>query len=50
MPAQTPLFRFGEGLSLTTFNISCSPAMMQDMMQLPNQRNQRMEAFRGGGP
>jgi hypothetical protein len=26
-----------------------SPAMMQDMMQLPNQRNQRMEAFRGGG-
>ena len=28
--AQTPLFRFGEGLSLTTFNISCSPAMMQD--------------------
>ena len=25
-----------------------SPAMMQDMMQLPNQRNQRMEAFRGG--
>ena len=27
-----------------------SPAMMQDMMQLPNQRNQRMEAFRGGGP
>ena len=30
LPAQTPLFRFGEGLSLTTFNISCSPAMMQD--------------------
>ena len=26
-----------------------SPAMMQDMMQLPNQRNQRTETSRGGG-
>ena len=25
-----------------------SPAMMQEMMQLPNQRNQRTEGFRGG--